>query len=218
MKSAFLLLLIITATPLAFGQIPSPSESTSVCNLTFAQLPAIRGLKLGMSLNEVMALFPGVSDDDVVRGRLNNAKRPLPPSFTPGSDGYGLVSIQVSLSSYPNPNFTGIYNVQLQFFDEKLISLYLSYSATIWNNADELVGKLVEAYKLPGIVAWSSNNTNQRGLQCKDFSLGISASVGSIGDSSLQLTLLKSGWDDIRRQQQERRAAAIAKAQRDFKP
>lgn len=219
MKSAFLLLLIITTTPLAFSQTPSSSESPGACNLTFAQVPAIRGLKLGMSLNEALALFPGFSDDNNVKQISNIAKDPLPRSFNPGGDGYGLLSLQMPLRSDPtNPQFTGINYLYLRFFDEKLVSFKLGYSTTIWNNVEEFMTKLVEAYKLPTARAWSLGSQTSRELLCKDFSLKIFASVGSVGDSQLHIDLLRSGWDHIQRQQQERRAAAISKAQRDFKP
>lgn len=219
MKSAFLLLLIITATPLGFGQTSNPSESVSVCNLTSAQLPAIRGLKLGMPLNEVLALFPGAGDDDNVKHQLSNAKGSLLSGFAPGNDGYGLASLQIHLPSYSsNPKFTGIGNIHFRFFDDKLISLSLAYSKTIWNNADEFVAKLAEAYKLPSASAWLPKRETSRELRCKDFSVNIHAAVGSLSESSLSLTQLESGWDDIRRRQQERRTAAIVQAQRDFKP
>lgn len=219
MKSAFLLLLIVTATPSAFGQASSPSESVGVCNLTFAQAPAIRGLKLGMSLNEVLALFPGSSEDDYVKRQLSNAKEPLPPTFNPGGEAYGLASLGVPPPlSQNNPKFTGISSISLTFFDEKLVSLYLSYSTMIWHNSDEMLTKLIEAYRLPSAGAWSGNSQTNRELLCKDFSLNIHASVGSVGNSQLVLNLLKPGWNVIHRQQQERRTAAILKAQRDFKP
>src|SRR6266403_280708 len=48
----------------------STEQSSSNCSLTMAAAPAINGLKLGMTSEEVLALFPGSKDDPDVRRYL----------------------------------------------------------------------------------------------------------------------------------------------------
>ena len=48
----------------------SPQEKVP-CTLTLAGASSIRGLRLGMTPNEVLALFPGSTDDTQVRASLS---------------------------------------------------------------------------------------------------------------------------------------------------
>ena len=56
MKQLLLVALIIAAVSSAFAQ--TPNTSTGECKLTLAQAPAIRGIRLGMSADQVLAQRP----------------------------------------------------------------------------------------------------------------------------------------------------------------
>src|SRR5689334_21403978 len=58
------------------ANLNTPAEpASSNCQLSMAGAPNIKGLKLGMTLDEVLALFPGSKDDEEVRKHLSQ-----PPS------------------------------------------------------------------------------------------------------------------------------------------
>src|SRR6266403_1054637 len=62
------------------AQSPTPTTDASAqdkptCQLTLAGAPDIKGLRLGMTPEEVLALFPGSKDDAEVRASLSR-----PPS------------------------------------------------------------------------------------------------------------------------------------------
>src|SRR5689334_5644619 len=44
----------------SYGQPGGPQQSAqSACDLTEARMPSVRGVRLGMSLDQLLALFPG---------------------------------------------------------------------------------------------------------------------------------------------------------------
>src|SRR5438270_6952301 len=49
----------------------STEQSNTNCSLTMAAAPVLNGLKLGMTPDEVLALFPGSKDDPEVRSFLS---------------------------------------------------------------------------------------------------------------------------------------------------
>src|SRR5687768_3854765 len=55
----------------ASSQPPVPvTQEKIACSLTLAGAPVIKGLKLGMTADDVLALFPGSKDDPDVRALL----------------------------------------------------------------------------------------------------------------------------------------------------
>src|SRR6266852_5187701 len=74
-----------------------PQEKTA-CTLTLAGAPVINGLKLGMTADEVLALFPGSKEDAEVRASLSR-----PPSQ------FGTSSFVIRPDRYQSKEkFTGI--------------------------------------------------------------------------------------------------------------
>ncbi len=59
MKYAALLTLLTCVSLVTFSQTPGGSSSpTQKCSLTHAQSPEIRGIRLGMTAEQLLALFP----------------------------------------------------------------------------------------------------------------------------------------------------------------
>src|SRR5437660_1222135 len=48
----------------------STEQSNATCTLTMAAAPDIKGLKLGMTPDEVLVLFPGSKDDPELKSKL----------------------------------------------------------------------------------------------------------------------------------------------------
>src|SRR6266550_2070266 len=58
------------------GQTANPGGPKEICSLVVAQAPDIKGLKLGMTSDEVLADFPGSRDDAEVHSDLSR-----PPQY-----------------------------------------------------------------------------------------------------------------------------------------
>src|SRR5882724_2507551 len=69
MKQLLLVALILGAVSSAFAQ--TANTSTGECKLTQAQAPAIRGIRLGMSVDQVLAQIPGSEADSDLLARLS---------------------------------------------------------------------------------------------------------------------------------------------------
>src|SRR5436309_8763704 len=69
MKQLLLVALILGAVSSAFAQ--TANTSTGECKLTLAQAPAIRGIRLGMNADQVLAQIPGSEADSDLLARLS---------------------------------------------------------------------------------------------------------------------------------------------------
>jgi hypothetical protein len=80
---------------------PPPPPPKPTCKLTLAQAPAIRGLRLGMTSDELFAIFPANEREEFDRAQqLKSAE--LPPN-------YGFTSFRFPISNYATKEqFTGI--------------------------------------------------------------------------------------------------------------
>jgi hypothetical protein len=155
-----------TATP----PVPTaPSKpGAPQCSLPLEKAPVIRGLRLGMSLDELLALFPGRADDGNNKYRLKDADKP--PK-------YGAV--QLSFSPLPDPKkesiFDGVSSYDIVLLDGKVREISVRYQgtpdpATSWTEAS-LIAKLSETFGIPGIESWSSKGQKQ--ITCNGFELRI---------------------------------------------
>jgi len=142
---------------------PEP-EKAPQCDLTLAQAPVIRGLSLGMSVEDVFATFPG-GNYDVEINRLLNAK-----------DNLGLARFTIQLDKYPvvKDRFSGINWITFGLFDRKVVEIKINYQLHYQANwsQEQLVAKFIESLKLPGPEKWTNGST----LNCKGFQVYISNS------------------------------------------
>lgn len=72
MRSLFLLMILAAMANSALGQT---QIEVPKCPLTAAQSPTIRGLRLGMGVEEVLSQFPGSSGDATIRNNLSWGKK-----------------------------------------------------------------------------------------------------------------------------------------------
>src|SRR5689334_9318001 len=77
----------------AFARVTGEAQGGSGCGLTEASAPAVRGLRLGMSVDQLAALFPGGAKRKEVKDALERAKargsEPVLIGFDPSTDGGG---------------------------------------------------------------------------------------------------------------------------------
>lgn len=156
---------------LTLGQTQTEGSQERRCTLTLAQSPTIRGFKLGMTTDEVLALFPGRKDSLAIRNALSYA----PQQF-------GLARFSVSPTRDDKP-FEGINQVDFEFLDNQLTSFYISYNGPEWDEVSQFVSVLSASLKLPGVEYWERRSENQRTLKCTGFQV-TAVSVGNGGNSN----------------------------------
>jgi hypothetical protein len=154
---------------------PATTSSSAQCNLPMAKAPMIRGFRLGMKLDEVMAIFPGRESEFQTA-----AKSPSQ---------YGLVSVGIyqNNGSVNDKVFEGIGSYSFTFLDNEAIGIAFglnsNYSPGIPWPLDELTIHVIEKFNLPGLSYWQSSANNMaplntsRKLNCDGFEIEVHSSA-----------------------------------------
>lgn len=133
-----------------------------------AAAPALNGLKLGMTPDEVLALFPGSKDDPEVKSILLR-----PPSQL------GVSELSISPAKFESRDkFAGISHVKFNLLDGRVASFNLGYKGPAYSHVDEFVTKFVAGTNLPGPDQWQAYvgmDTQLKTLTCKDFEIRVFA-------------------------------------------
>jgi hypothetical protein len=141
----------------AFVAISADQEfARPKCNLTEATSPNISGLRLGMSTQQLLALFPNAGKRRDIKDALLTAKaagagQTAYLTFDPATDG-------------SKDQFPGIDSVSAGLQKDRVVDLNVSYVGTSWGLIDDWVAKLSERFKLPGAQDWvtaPSENPNK---------------------------------------------------------
>lgn len=188
----------------ATGQSPSPTSNPSQekqpCTLTLAGAPTIHGLRLGMTTDEVLRLFPGSKNDAALSSDLA-----LPPSR------FGNSSFTITPSKYEGTEkSSGINQVTFRLLDGKVSSLRVSYNGPAYAHVDSLITKLADETSLPKVDQWEAyvGMDNQlKTVKCTEFEL--QAFVGGQG-GNLNYIDIKDLLAE--KKLQDRRAKARAQA------
>lgn len=154
---------------------PSPTQTTDAavsdkapCSLVMDQAPVMNGLRLGMTPEQVLALFPGSSEDADVRARL---ARPLSP--------FGELGFSIRPDKYQSPEkFAGITQINFTLVDRRVSSVRVGYNGPAWPHVDQFVAKFIEGTNLPGAAEWATHvglDTQMKTLTCKNFEIQLFA-------------------------------------------
>lgn len=210
MKLILYCIIFSIATTVCLGQTQDQTKTVSKCELTATQAPALRGIRLQMSADELLALFPGSSDDSNIKGRLDYAvKAPF----------YGVADISFQPDKYTTKaQFEGINDINVRLFDNRVTQIYVSYGngdAPPWNHVDEMIMRVSEAFRLPSVENWLPvSSTDSKTLQCSGFTVQVYA----IRQENACCSSLNLKMQGIEEKVTERKKATIEKAKRDFKP
>jgi hypothetical protein len=118
--------------------------------MTADQLSEIRGLRLGMSVDDVSAAFPEDSSKNAIQKAANDAKKP---------DAYGFGATTLFPGPESNSKFAGVQSISLQLLDERVSMFRVDYAhGTTWKSADQFVNRLADAFHLPAANRWTRAN------------------------------------------------------------
>jgi hypothetical protein len=187
------------------NQSPAQTSNASAqekptCQLTLAGAPDIKGLKLGMTTDEVLAQFPGSKEDAEVRSDLSG-----PPSQ------FGVSRVLIRPEKYESKEkFAGINQITFTLLDGRVSNFSVGYNGPEYSHVDKFVAKFVEGTSLPAADQWEAYvgmDNSLKILKCTDFETRVF--IGGQG-GNLNYVLMKDL--EAEKKLKERRDKARAKA------
>ena len=193
--------------PAAPTQEPSPAATDKdVCRLPPAQVPVVGDLKLGMTVEKVLALFPGSGEDTEVRSSL---ARP--------ASSHGVSSLVIRPDRYGSKEkFAGVSQITFTLLDGRVSTFSIGYNGPAWPHVDNFVAKVVEGTDLPAAGAWQAYaglDNQLKMLTCPDFEIRVFAGGEGGNLNYVLMSDLKAA-----RTLKERRVKAKEKAGQEPKP
>ena len=161
-------------SPSSTTSVPAPTQNSnttvsdkSPCSLVMDQAPVLNGLRLGMTTDQVLALFPGSKEDAEVRSAL--AKPPSP---------FGVSGLLIRPDKYESKENSGVTQITFTLLDGRVSSINVGYNGPEWPHVDNFVAQFVEGKTLPASDQWEAYvgmDTQMKTLKCKDFDVRIFA-------------------------------------------
>lgn len=195
---------LVLMTISAHSQAATQPLTQARCNLTASTAPDIRGLRLGMTTESLLALFPGSSKRKEIRDALEKVKASTSEeitylSFYPATDGSG-------------GKFAGIDSVSVGLYKGRAVDFNILYVGTPWRTIDDWVAKLSETLTLPGAPEWVAgpNESPNKILRCNGIEIEAAIQGGGSSIRIRNAEALKG--------MAERGNAGEEKKRREFKP
>src|SRR5438477_3192728 len=140
----------------------STEQSNTNCSLTMVAAPVLNGLKLGMTPDEVLALFPGSKEDADVK---SNLARP--------TGQFGVSELIIRPAKFESKEkFAGISHITFNLLDGRVSSFTVGYDGPAYSHVDQFVTNFVKGTNLPPPDQWQAYvgmDTQLKILSCKDF-------------------------------------------------
>ena len=205
MKRLLAITLLMFIVPAASAQTGG-ATGKAVCALGVADVPGVGVFRLGMTPEQVLALFPGSGADPEVRSRLSR-----PPSPLGASD---FVIIPKKYQS--KDKFAGVGLITFNLLDGRVSSFSVGYNGPEWPHVDNFVEKVIEGTNLPAAEVWEAYpglDTQMKTLTCTDFEIRVFAGGQGGSLNYVLMTDLTAA-----RTLKERRAKAREKSKQETKP
>ena len=190
--SLFALALALTPT---YAQAPSQPPAQSNCMLT------VRGIRLGMSLQQVLALLPNGSKRKETRDQIERAKtassETVYVAFDPTGDG---------------EQFAGVDSISVGVHNGQVVDFTVSYVGPTWRTIDEWVNKLAESFGLPNAKSWRAGPSENPNLMLSCKAVMIEAGIQGGGGS------IRVRDTEHNKEMDRQKEAGEEKKRRDFKP
>lgn len=183
----------------------SAQAQSSPCALKTEQLPEVRGLRLGMSLQDALHRYPNLR------------------SLMGDPDANNYMVGDLSTSSYVREALgetqgEGLTGLKVAFLDKRLVRLRFVYSGLIeWKDVDEFLSNITSKLKLPAAEQWKAASPKTRQIDC-DRILIIVRLDPKIGKYDLQvpsITFAEKGVEEILK---EREKTKEERQRCEFKP
>jgi len=125
-------------------------------------------MRLGMTPDDVLALFPGSKDDPDVRAQLAR-----PPSQ------FGVSELAIRPAKYESgEKFAETNQISFTLLDGRVFNFHIGFAGPEFPHVDKFVAKFVEGTNLPGADQWEpyvGMDHQMKTLTCADFSVRVFA-------------------------------------------
>ena len=145
---------------------PSAIRNTAVCVLKMSEAPVVDGVKLGMTVDEILALFPGSKADSELLSTVSKPAGPL-----------GNSSFVITPSKYvSDKKYKAVDRLSFSMLDGHVSSFTVHYNGPQWPDVDKFIEKFVEDKSLPPAEEWEpykGMESQMKTLSCDGFSIRI---------------------------------------------
>jgi hypothetical protein len=177
MYRRLLLAALFVASAASAARAQQPQTPAPPCKLTLEQSPALRGFRLGMSIQQLRERLPGIAVTEDTSG-LTVAR------FTP-----------LDFKTQP-VGYEGVNDINFSFLDDRLVSLWVGYDNRVeWKSVGQFASRVSELLKLPD--AWREDPGGVRSeMDCSGFKIAVLQN---------QISLTVSGlYEETSRRRQQR--------------
>ena len=204
MKQIILTCMTVGLTIAVYSQAETRQAAQPKCNLTEANSPNVRGIRLGMNTHQLLALFPGSAESEDIKDALESAK-----AHAANETAFlGFAPANYSTKD----KFTSINSVAVVLHKGRAVDFTVSYLGATWTNINQWVAGVSESFGLPGVQDWAPgpSETPNKILKCNGFEIEAAIAGGS---ASLRVRNegYAKGMDDRSKSEEERK-------RREFKP
>jgi len=200
-------IVLVAVIILAFSFSDSGTKSNTnqpMCKMDLSVAPKLRGLRLGMSAEELKARYPH-----------------LKIQSTYSREGWSFAEVFDGDQASKDFDFEGLWGIRLEFFDGKLSYIQFNYIGQpgYARRPDELLNKVVEQLGLD--ARWCDGSRTPTCLiKCDGFEVSISTPETSISEKGISTSSPMVSFRDVIAGQQveARRRAREAEERKKFKP
>jgi hypothetical protein len=156
-------LLSQSSTPVTSSAV----QESGACTIKLSEAPVLNGLKLGMTPEQILVLFPGSKEDPELRSAL---------SAPPGR--FGNSTFMITPSKYGSAaNYKEISQLSFSLLDGHVSNLTIYYTGPQWPDVDKFIEKFSEGKRLPPPDQWKpyEGMDQMKTLVCNGFSIQIFA-------------------------------------------
>lgn len=143
----------------------NPNQEKQPCTLKLAGAPALNGIRLGMTTDEMLALFPGSKDDAEVRAGATAVTR------------FGNATVVIRPDQFQSKqDFPGISQITFRLMDGRVYEFTISYDGPEYSHVDKFVAKVVERTGLPAADQWDAYvgmDNSLKTLKCTEFEVNV---------------------------------------------
>jgi len=186
------------------AQTTSQAPAQPKCLLTEANSPTVRGVRLGMSVEQLLALFPGSVKRKELKETIEKAK-------AVNSNEMVFIPFEPALDANKD-RFVGVDTVVAGVYKGRVIDFSVTYIGVTLGSIDEWIGKLAETLNLPARQEWvvGPNETPNKVLKCSGIEI-----EGAIQGGGASIRLRNA---EFLKGMEGRTTAPEEKKLRDFKP
>jgi hypothetical protein len=150
------------------SQPVTASETSGPCPLKLSDAPVIDDLKLGITSDQVLALFPGSKDAPDVKSDLT---RPVTR--------FGGSSLVIRPGNFePKEKYAGVNQITFNFLDGKVSSFNIGYAGPEYPHVDKFVEVVTSRSNLPSVEHWEpyvGMDNQLKILKCTEFEVRVYA-------------------------------------------